>query len=112
MISKLRKRFQHRYNSFFGLLGVAIPTLIVVISYRLLLDGLGEVGFGVYLLAASIGSVMAFMDLGISSANIKFIAEDKESAILKISKQYGFVSNARAIPIVGKKLNSIIINGD
>ena len=39
----------------------------------------GEVGFGVYLLAASIGSVMAFMDLGISSANIKFIAEDKES---------------------------------
>jgi len=39
-------------------------------------------------------------------------AEDKESAILKISKQYGFVSNARAIPIVGKKLNSIIINGD
>lgn len=79
MISKLRERFQHRYNSFFGLLGVAIPTLIVVISYRLLLDGLGEVGFGVYLLAASIGSVMAFMDLGISSANIKFIAEDKES---------------------------------
>jgi O-antigen/teichoic acid export membrane protein len=79
VISKLREKFQHRYNSFFGLLGVAIPTLIVVVSYRLLLDGLGEVGFGVYLLAASIGSVMAFMDLGISSANIKFIAEDKES---------------------------------
>jgi len=39
-------------------------------------------------------------------------AENKEQAILKINQQYGFVSNTRATPIVGDKLNSIIINGD
>jgi O-antigen/teichoic acid export membrane protein len=79
MRAKISIRLGHVKNSVFGLLGFLIPTIITFAAYKLLVAGLGETGFGVYLIATSIGGAMAFMDLGISSANIKFVAEDAYS---------------------------------
>jgi O-antigen/teichoic acid export membrane protein len=76
MRAKISVRLGHLKNSVFGLLGFLIPTVITFAAYKLLVAGLGETGFGVYLIATSIGGAMAFMDMGISSANIKFVAED------------------------------------
>lgn len=76
MRAKISLRLGHLKNSFFGLIGFIIPTIITFAAYKLLVEGLGETGFGVYLIATSIGGAMAFMDMGISSANIKFVAED------------------------------------
>ena len=76
MRAKISIRLGHVKNSVFGLLGFLIPTVITFAAYKLLVAGLGETGFGVYLIATSIGGAMAFMDMGISSANIKFVAED------------------------------------
>lgn len=65
-----------RRNSFFGFLGFAVPTAIVLIAYPVLVHQLGQEAFGIYLLATSISGVMGFLDFGIAAATLKFIAED------------------------------------
>ncbi|RRV12932.1 hypothetical protein EGJ28_04710 [Stutzerimonas xanthomarina] len=81
MTSRVKIRLGYFKNALFGFLGFLIPTIVTFVAYRVLVAGLGETGFGVYLIATSIGGAMAFMDMGISSANIKFVAEDVSSAL-------------------------------
>lgn len=65
-----------RINSIYGLLGFAVPTIIMVIAYPVLVKALGTDSFGIYVLAMAISGSVAFLDLGFSSAMIKFVAED------------------------------------
>lgn len=76
MRSVTAPKFEHGKNALFGLLGFLLPTVIVIASYRLMVLALGEVEFGVYVIITSIGGAMSFADMGISSANIKFVAKD------------------------------------
>ena len=45
-------------------------------SYPVLLRQLGDTEFGIYVLATSVVSAMAFLDFGFSAATVKFVAED------------------------------------
>jgi O-antigen/teichoic acid export membrane protein len=65
-----------RRNSFFGLLGFAVPVLVLLISYPVLIRHLGMARLGIYLLATSMSGALAFLDAGFSAATLKFIAED------------------------------------
>jgi len=63
-------------NSFYGLLGFVIPTLIMLVAYPVLVRSLGSAAFGIYILATSMSGVLAFLDFGFSAATLKFVAED------------------------------------
>lgn len=65
-----------RKNSFYGLLGFIIPTLVLLAAYPVLVQQLGAGAFGIYILATSLGGALAFLDLGFSAATLKFVAED------------------------------------
>lgn len=65
-----------RRNSLFGLLGFAVPVVVVLISYPILIRHLGMARLGIYLLATSMSGALAFLDAGFSSATLKFLAED------------------------------------
>lgn len=62
-------------NSFYSLLGFALPTIVVLLGYPILIRSLGEAAFGLYVLATSLSGTLAFLDLGISAATLKFVAE-------------------------------------
>ena len=66
----------HIRNAIFGLFSFLIPTIVVFLSYKLILSSLGDVEFGAYVIITSIGGAMSFMDMGVSMANVKFIAND------------------------------------
>lgn len=65
-----------RKNSFYGLLGFVVPTLVIFAAYPILVRHLGSAAFGVYILATSISGVLAFLEFGFSAATLKFVAED------------------------------------
>jgi O-antigen/teichoic acid export membrane protein len=65
-----------RRNSFYGLLGFAIPTAVLLVAYPVLVRHLGAAAFGIYILATSISGTLAFLDFGFSSATLRFVAED------------------------------------
>ena len=65
-----------RRNSFFGLLGFAVPALVLLVAYPILIRHLGMARLGIYLLATSMSGALAFLDAGFSAATLKFIAED------------------------------------
>lgn len=64
------------YNSIYGLIGFAIPTVVMLVAYPVLINHLGAEVFGIYILATSVSGSLAFFDFGVSSAAVKFIAED------------------------------------
>jgi len=63
-------------NSFYGLLGFVIPTVVMLVAYPVLVHHLGAAAFGIYILATSISGTLAFLDFGFSSATVKLVAED------------------------------------
>lgn len=63
-------------NSFFGLLGFAVPTAVLFVAYPILVRRLGMESLGLYLLATSMSGALAFLDAGFSAATLKFVAED------------------------------------
>lgn len=63
-------------NALFGLLGFAIPTLVLLAAYPTLINHLGSEAFGVYIVITSLSGALAFADLGCSAAATKFVAED------------------------------------
>lgn len=63
-------------NSLYGLIGFAVPTVVMLVAYPVLVHRLGTAEFGVYFLVTSTNSALAFLDLAISSAALKFVAED------------------------------------
>jgi O-antigen/teichoic acid export membrane protein len=65
-----------RTNSIHGLLGFAIPALVMLIAFPILLRHLGPDAFGIYILAMSITGTVLILDLGFSAATLKFVAED------------------------------------
>jgi O-antigen/teichoic acid export membrane protein len=65
-----------RRNAWHGLMGFAVPSLIVFASYPVLIRHLGAAAFGVYLLAVSLSGAMMFLDLGFSAATLRFVAQD------------------------------------
>ncbi len=96
-------------NSLFGFAAFAIPTLALFVAYPIFINHLGVEAFGVYLLATSLGGALAFLDFGISTATLKFIAEDIAygrvahiSEILTASLIfYGVIGFATALTIFG-----------
>jgi O-antigen/teichoic acid export membrane protein len=65
-----------RRNAWHGLMGFAVPSLIVFASYPVLIRHLGAAAFGVYLLAVSLSGAMMFLDMGFSAATLRFVAQD------------------------------------
>lgn len=63
-------------NAAHGLIGFVAPALVLVASYPVLMRHLGAQGFGVYLLAISMGGAIMFLDLGFSAATLRFVAQD------------------------------------
>ncbi len=57
-------------------MGFVIPTVVMLIAYPVLVYRLGTAQLGIYFLATSVSSTLAFMDFAISSAVLKFVAED------------------------------------
>lgn len=65
-----------RKSSIYALLGFAIPTLLVLISQPILLSKLGLEAYGIFTLIASLTGSFAFLDMGLSAATLKCVAED------------------------------------
>lgn len=65
-----------RRNSAFGVVGFAVPTVVIAIAYPALVQGIGPESFGVFVLATSLVSVAGIADLGIAPATTHFLARD------------------------------------
>lgn len=65
-----------RKNSIYGFLGFALPSIITLIAYPILVNYFGDVLFGVYIVATSLSSSAALFEFGMSSATLKFVSED------------------------------------
>src|SRR5215212_11769944 len=65
-----------RRNSLYGLVGFAVPTAVMLVAYPLIVRELWGVQTGIYFLATSVSSMALYLDLGISSATTKLVAED------------------------------------
>jgi O-antigen/teichoic acid export membrane protein len=60
----------------YGLIGFVVPTAVLLVAYPILVHYLGAVQTGIYFLATSFSSIAVYLDLGVSSAATKFVAED------------------------------------
>lgn len=57
--------------------GIVIPALAWVVVVPILVHCLGKQGYGVYTIAISFAGVIGFLELGLTSAAIKFISESE-----------------------------------
>ncbi|WP_273887058.1 oligosaccharide flippase family protein [Rubrobacter naiadicus] len=64
------------FNSFYGLLGFAVPSIAMLLAYPILIHRFGATKVGIYFLATSASGTLAFLDVGMSAATLKFVAED------------------------------------
>lgn len=69
-----------RANSLYGLLGFLIPSAVMLLAYPVLVKHVGAGAFGIYLLATSFSGILAALDLGVSAATVKFVAEGESLA--------------------------------
>ncbi len=98
-----------RRNSLYGLLGFALPTLVVLIAYPVLVRTLGPQAFGIYLVGTSMSGVLGFLDFGFSAATVQFVAQDMArndrraaAEVLATSLAfYGAIGVAGAVVIFG-----------
>lgn len=67
-----------KLNAAFGFLGFLIPTLIIFLSYPILLHHLGEQELGLYILSTSLSGAWAVLDFGVAAATLKYVASDIE----------------------------------
>lgn len=67
-----------KVNAAFGFLGFLIPTLIIFLSYPILLHHLGEQELGLYILSTSLSGAWAVLDFGVAAATLKYVASDIE----------------------------------
>ena len=63
-----------RRSIVFNLIAFAVPTLIIFVSYPVLLHGLGAEQFGLFTLAVSLAASLSFLDLGLSPSTVRFVA--------------------------------------
>jgi O-antigen/teichoic acid export membrane protein len=64
-----------RRNLISNAVGIVVPALSWVVVVPVLVRCLGVDGFGVYTIAFSLSGLMSFLELGLTSASIKFIAD-------------------------------------
>jgi O-antigen/teichoic acid export membrane protein len=64
-----------RRNTIFGALGFLLPTLVVFLSYPVVLRHLGPDAMGVYILAVSLSGSFAFLEFGLTTVTTKLVAE-------------------------------------
>lgn len=74
-------------NSFYGLMGFAVPTMVMLVAYPVLVHHLGSERFGIYFLATAVSNILALLDLGLSHSTLKFVAEDMASADRKAAAE-------------------------
>jgi O-antigen/teichoic acid export membrane protein len=65
-----------RRNTIHGALGFLIPTLVVFAAYPVVLRGVGGAALGIYILASTLSGSLAFLEFGLSTATMKFVAEE------------------------------------
>jgi len=63
-------------NAVFGLMSFLLPSILLFLSYPLMLNGLGDDGFGIYMLAMGVPSLVSIVDMGLFATTTRFIAED------------------------------------
>ena len=64
-----------RRNTVYGAIGFAVPTLVLVLAYPVVLRQLGAQAMGLYLLASTVSGSLAFLEFGVSTATVKLLAE-------------------------------------
>jgi len=62
-------------NAWSNLLGAAIPALVMLGTVPLVVEGLGEGGYGVYSLVTAIVGYFAVIDINVTAGSVKYIAE-------------------------------------
>jgi O-antigen/teichoic acid export membrane protein len=65
-----------RSNMLYALAGWAAPSAVVLASYSVLIRHLGAERFGIFVLAASMSGLLAFLDFGFAAATLKFLAAE------------------------------------
>ena len=65
-----------RRNTAYGVLGFVLPSLVVFLAYPVVLRAVGAEAFGVFLLASGLAGSIAFLELGFTTAIVRFLAED------------------------------------
>lgn len=76
LLTPISGRTRIRANSIWGFVGFATPAAVNLVAYPVLVHALGDESFGIYVLATSLSATLAFLDLGLSYAIIRFLAED------------------------------------
>lgn len=84
----------HRRNALYGLFGFLFPTLITLASYPVLVHYLGTEAVGVYMLATTLAVGWSVLDLGVSQATVKLLAEDCAKGDARSAGQVVFASLA------------------
>ena len=62
-------------STIFNLIGWIVPVLIQLISIPIIVKGLGEEQYGVWMLGMTIIGLMSFLDMGMIKGGIRFLAE-------------------------------------
>jgi O-antigen/teichoic acid export membrane protein len=62
-------------NASVNLLGAAIPALAALATVPLVVDGLGNAGYGLYALVTAIVGYFAIVDINVTAGSVKYIAE-------------------------------------
>lgn len=68
-----------RRNTVYSAAGFALPTLVILLAYPIVLRHLGEKAMGLYLLASTVSGSLAFLEFGVSTATVKLLAEKAAS---------------------------------
>lgn len=64
-----------RRNLISNVIGVIVPAIAWLILVPILIHSLGEQAYGIYIIALSFAGVLGFLELGLTSAATKYIAE-------------------------------------
>ena len=77
-------------NAFAGLIGFAWPILLALVSMPYIVHRLGNEAYGVLALVTSVLGFFAFLDLGVTNASVKYMAEAyAQNDVEKINKIVG-----------------------
>ena len=63
-------------NSLYGVLGFALPTLVMIVAFPILLSRLGTEIMGIYILSTTFSGIWVVLDFSVAAGTLKFVAED------------------------------------
>ena len=94
-----------RRNTVYGALGFAVPTAVLILAYPFVLRHIGAPAMGLYLLSATVSGSLAFLELGVSTAVVKLVAEraaegDRQGAADAIVTSLAFYGALGAVGLV------------